>query len=621
MCGIFGYINTNGIDIDADILRMARDTLIHRGPDSSGEYTDGVSYLGFRRLAILDLSPQGNQPMSNESGTTWIIFNGEIYNFIELRLELESKGHHFRSTSDTEVLIHLYDELGVEMFKYLNGMFAIAIYDQLKGEIILCRDRLGKKPLFFWHHDHTLAFASELRALRSLPGFPSEFDRETIGLYLRLGWVPSWKCIYPGVQKLPPGTYVRFSIKLNQLEDPIQYWALPQVDINTELSENEWLDQIEDLLWDATRIRLRSDVPLGVFLSGGIDSGLIAAAAKRQTNGNLISLTINFPDWAENEWVLAEKTANKLGIIATNEILHANGMELMPDIMAHFDEPFSDSSALPTSLVCEAARKTMTVAISGDGGDEIFSGYENHVRAWQWRNLDRIPLSFREALSQYFLPITRPDSRTRRFLKRFQNPVENLGMGDKLYPFEDWINSYIRPEYRLSDADIVKIWKENVIQWKNINPLDQIQRTDIRMYMLNDVLVKVDRMSMRHSLEVRSPFLDYRLVELALTIPPALRVKNGENKYLLRRLAERYLPDEVVHAPKRGFGIPLYNWLIQGKQQSPVKNTTLISNSENGYLVDPLGLENLWKNSHQNPNLIYPLFRMLSFDWWLQGLR
>jgi len=619
MCGIVGIARRDGIREPLAILRNARDLLIHRGPDRAGEYSSDTVYLGFRRLSIIDLSPHGDQPMSDSDGNTWVVFNGEIYNFVELREELERAGHFFRGRSDTEVLLHLYMVYGEGMLEKLNGMFAIAVYDRRQRTILLGRDRMGKKPLFYWIHDGGLAFASELRALRALPGFPSGTDPLALALYLRLGWIPGWTCIHPGVAKLPPATWLRYQVQTGGVDGPHAYWDLPKIHLDEGIPVDSWLDRIQEKLWDATRIRLRSDVPLGTFLSGGIDSSLVTAAAAGYDARNLTAMTISFPGWADNEWPLAEATAKHLGVHAVHRELDADSASLLPRVMGHFDEPFADSSALPTALICQTAREEMTVALSGDGGDELFAGYENHVRALSWAELDRVSSGPAKSIANALACMAPPDSRSRRFLRRFGYPVATLGLGGKLYPFEDWLDDCIADEYRLTHSETGRLLTEHMVEWEGSHPLDRAQRTDMRLYMADDILVKVDRMSMRHSLEVRSPFLDYRMVELALRIPPELRVHGGQNKYLLRLLAGRHVPKEVVAAPKRGFGIPLRQWLFASKSTTWLKEVATMQPTTPLDPLRPGGGKLLWDKAERNPALVPALFRILSYRWWQQA--
>ncbi len=557
--------------------------------------------------------------MTSPDGRYTIVLNGEVFNFPDLRAELESEGDTFRGHSDTEVLVHLYAKHGLECLRKVNGMFAFGIYDRLERTLVLARDRLGVKPLFYWRRGRTVAFASELCAMLKLPGFPTELSLEALGIYFRLGAIPEWISVYPGVCKLPPGCWVRFQLGTEAVDGPVAYWDLPRVEEQQGRSEAEWVDEIEALLWDATRIRLRSDVPLGMFLSGGIDSGLVAAAAVKQQS-ELSSLTISFAGESEDETALALKSARRLGLRAiTRNLDLEEGLGLLPRVMAHFDEPFSDTSALPTSMVCAEARKQFTVALTGDAGDEVFGGYENHVRAWQWRIMELIPLGWRHATGTLLAGLSEADSLPRRFFRRLGQPVGRFGLGGKLYPFEDWIRTCIKPEFNLDPDQIALLYHAHLPEWAGASSIDLAQRVDLRSYMLQDILVKVDRMSMMHSLEVRSPFLDYRMVELGLRIPSHLRVKHGRNKYLLRRLAARHLPEAVCRAPKRGFGIPLRSWLNRESNAGALLRT--LAMNRDGF-PDPLvkgGAERVWSLSQKNPVLTPAISRLLSYRWWCQG--
>lgn len=618
MCGFLGVFADRAEELDVDLLDACRDTLRHRGPDMSGNFQDRGLYMGFCRLAIVDLSSEGNQPMTSSDGRYTIVFNGEIYNFLELRAELERQGEVFKGHSDTEVLLSLYARRGIQCLEQLNGMFAFGLYDRVGRTLLLVRDRLGVKPLFYWRQGKNVAFASEVRAVRGLPGFPTAIDPQALGLYFRLGAVPEWTAVYPGLSKLAPGCWLRYHLESGRVEGPVSYWDLPPVGEEQGKSEEQWLDDIEALLWDATRIRLRADVPVGVFLSGGIDSGLVAAAAASHVNG-LSSLTIGFAGEAEDETPLALATARHLGLNATTRNVDLReGPEMLPRVMAHFDEPFSDTSALPTSLVCAEARKQFTVVLSGDGGDEVFGGYENHVRAWQWRNVDRLPLCWRHRAGSFLASLSPGDSLSKRFSRRLGQPVGRFGLGGKIYPFQDWLNGCLKPELNVDPDRIVKLYNEHMPKWVSASSIDLAQRTDLRTYLLEDILIKVDRMSMMHALEVRSPFLDYRLVELGLKVPSGLRTKNGHNKYLLRQLAARHLPEAVCQAPKRGFGIPLESWLTAGSS-ARVWATTL-TKTRDGYL-DPFvkgGAERLWNLGQVNPVLASAVARLLSYRWWCQ---
>lgn len=615
MCGIAGIVSKKPVPPDPALLERMADSLRHRGPDDAGIEIYGQVGLAFRRLAIIDLSPTGHQPMSSRDGRLCIVFNGEIYNYLELRRELEQLGHVFRGNSDTEVLLELYGRYGTGMFDRLNGMFAFALHDRVRNEVILARDRMGKKPLFYWDGPAGFAFASEIRALKKLPGFPSDLDPEALGMYIRLGWVPNSHCIYPGVRKLPPSTWLKFDCATGRVGEPQAYWDLPPPDFDHKLREEEWLEQIEVLLADATRIRLRSDVPLGIFLSGGIDSGLVAASASKAQDG-LTALTIGFDEEGYDETERAGATARHLGVRHIQRKLRlSDAQRLLLEVMGHFDEPFADSSALPTNLVCAEARKEFTVVLSGDGGDEVFAGYNNHVRAWRWRYVDIVPLAVRRLARRWLIGAGPADSLWRRIVQRMGEPVGTFGFGGKLYPFQDWQDRFIVPDFNLApDRLIVAVNRAWPAAFPN-HPVDQAQRLDLRLYMMDDVLVKVDRMSMKHALEVRSPLLDYRVVELAFRVPPRLRVLNGENKHLLRKLAHKLLPSIVSTGPKKGFGVPLHTWFF-GNNGAVFKELIMSRTSRFPEIFKHGAAEQLWKTAERNPVLSPALFQAIAYKCW-----
>lgn len=615
MCGIVGVFADPGV-VTASAFDAWRDELAHRGPDQASSAYDRGLYLGFRRLAILDLSVAGHQPMTTGDGRWTIVFNGEIYNFEDLRRELETQGVRFRGHSDTEVLLSLLSREGPSAIRRLNGMFAFALYDALERTVLLGRDRLGVKPLYLQRTARTLAFASEVRAIAHAPGVSTDVDPFALGVFLRLGFVPEWASIHRGVSKLPPGHWCRFHLDRPELDEaPAPYWELPPVgEDGMGRREAEWVDEVEALLDDAVRIRLRADVPLGVFLSGGIDSGLVAAFAARHLP-EVACFTVSFTGEPEDETPLAAATARHIGArLVTLDVDLRSGIERLPETMGLFDEPFADASALPTRLICAKAREHLTVVLSGDAGDEAFAGYSNHVRAWRWRHVDRVP--FRRGIARAAASVLPFDSRFRRFVRRAAEPVGRFGLGAMLYPFEDWQKELLAPAYRVSGEEIVRRYDLRLPEWSGATAIDQSQRVDLRSYMLEDILVKVDRMSMRHSLEVRSPFLDYRVVELGLRIPSSLRAPAGHSKHMLRLLAERHLPSEVCRAPKRGFGIPLRSWLRQPSVSDSMQ--ARLRQSVEGF-PDPFlpgGADRLWNDAWHDPARTGALTAALSWRWW-----
>lgn len=620
MCGIAGVISGSGNSPEASLLTQMSDTMWRRGPDDSGVLVHGRVGFAFRRLAIIDLTDAGRQPMETDCKRYSIVFNGEIYNYKELREKLRNQGHSFKGESDTEVLLRLYMVHGQKMLALLNGMFSFAIHDRSADKILLARDRFGKKPLFYWRYEHGLAFASEVKALRILPGFPSEFDQRALSFYWRLGIIPSWTCIYPGVSKLPAACSMEYSIEKGQLSDPSSYWNLPPAYEDESLSKSSVIDEMEHLIGDATRIRLRSDVPVGVFLSGGIDSGLIASFAATE-NSNIQSYTIGFPGWSGDESQLAAATARRLGLNLT--IRNLDEPELisaLPALMAHFDEPFADSSALPTHLVCAEAGKFNKVVLSGDGGDEVFAGYKSHWRASRFQKIELVPLFIRQLISRSARPLLPPDARINRFAKRFGRPIGSTGLGATLSPVGDWMDRYIDPAFLQPEELISAEIDIRFSRTAASSAIDHSQRTDLGFYMPDDILVKVDRMSMYNSIEVRSPLLDYRIVELALRIPSRLRIRDSESKSILRCLAGKRLPDAVLGAPKRGFGIPLSKWIRDPRNAGTFRDSLLSRRKHSFDCFVAGGAERLWKDATQNPSLVPSLFQALSFQWWSEAL-
>jgi asparagine synthase (glutamine-hydrolysing) len=618
MCGFVGVVSFSGDLPDPALLSQMRDTLAHRGPDDVGEFRDARVVLDFRRLSILDLSPAGHQPMSNAEGSVWIVFNGEVYNYLELRKVLEASGCCFRSGTDTEVLLFLYEKHGLEMFSYLNGMFAFAIYDVKQGRVVLARDRLGLKPLYYWHFEGGVAFASELKALKPLRSFPRAINPTAASIYLRLGFVPGSTCIFPGVAKLPPAHYAVVHLDRPESLCVQRYW---QMDWNVkpeDRPEKFWLDHIEELLYDATRIRLRSDVPLGAFLSGGIDSGLVAAMAARVIGTDLRTFTVSFAGWSEDEWPAARLTASHLGVTACHEVLREDSLGLLTQLAAHFDEPFADTSCLPTFLICQSMRKYATVILSGDGGDELFAGYPHYPLMWNVRHLDRMPDLLRSSLFHLLGILFPDDSWVRRNSLRL---ALTAGGGWSAWysknVFEDWQTRVLKPQYQISAVDLVTQVGPSIGLGKGRTSLDRSQYADLNLMLPDDFLVKLDRMSMLASVEVRSPFLDYRFTELVSRIPPGLRVKKSNTKYLLRQLSKRYLPREVLDIPKHGFGIPTAEWVNSLQADWLLTRASACAGEFVPYT--PEGILWLREQTKSSPFLVGPLFRLLMFFLWLEG--
>lgn len=568
MCGIAGFVDFEGHEPESAAVRVRRmtDTLVHRGPDERGHYVDGFAALGHRRLSIIDLG-SGQQPMSAADGRVQIVFNGEIYNFPDVRAELEAAGHAFGTDSDTEVILHAYLEWGERCVDRLNGMFAFAIWDLGERRLLLARDRVGKKPLYVYRKGSTVAFASELKALRAGGLCPDEIDVEALDCYFSLGYIPAPRTIYTEVRKLEPA---RIRTVTASGETERQYWRLSFAD-PIERSLDDAVDEFEALLDEAVRCRLMSQVPLGAFLSGGLDSSLVVSSMSRLLDDPVRTHSIGFEEAEFSELATAKAIADELGTDHQEYLVVPKAADVLEKIAWHFDEPLADSSALPTWYVCEMTRRSVTVALSGDGGDEGFGGYtfrylphmfESRVRA-------AIPAALRAAV---FGPIGSLWPSSARLPKplRLKTIFENLAVSDAEAFYRDlvWLRrdtraAIYRPEFMQSLMGFTP--SEDVYSYyagsDAADALGRCQSTDIHVYMVDDVLVKVDRMSMAHSLEVRSPLLDHRVLEFGARLPSALKIGSRQGKLPLRALAARRLPAEVQRLPKRGFSIPAAQWL------------------------------------------------------------
>ncbi|MEZ6108106.1 MAG: asparagine synthase (glutamine-hydrolyzing) [Pirellulaceae bacterium] len=576
MCGITGGVWTDDTKrLDAATLDRMTDALTHRGPDDRGTFlvergTNGGETrpgcgLGFRRLSIIDLQT-GHQPLCNETEDVWVAFNGEIYNFVELRKRLQGAGHRFKTETDTEVLVHLYEDLGEQLFEQLNGMFAIAIWDQKHGRLLLGRDRFGKKPLYYAQQSGRLVFGSELKSLVLVPGLERSIDPRSLDEYLTYQYVPHPNSIYREVRKIPPGCWLSWTareMRQGRFWEPAwgeeRDWSLPD-------AERELVRLFED----AVRVRLRSDVPLGAFLSGGIDSSLIAAAMVRQAKQGVKTFSIGFPHPDFDESAHARVVAEALGTEHHEFSVTPRALELLPKLVEHYDEPFADSSAIPTFYLAEQTKAHVTVALSGDGGDELFGGYERYqaVRLGAW--LDRTgPVKWLAANRLWqALPA---GGRQRGVLRRWRRFAEAAACSpERRYLL--WMSIFdetrraglYRPEFiEQLDSDPADFL---VQAWRRSAPRDAVARAslaDMQTYLPCDLMTKVDIASMAHGLECRQPFLDFRLAEFAIGLPTRWKLRGRQGKWLLRRAFADWLPDSIWRRKKMGFGVPLAPWFRQ----------------------------------------------------------
>jgi asparagine synthase (glutamine-hydrolysing) len=563
VCGIAGLVGRRGEPVDPSDVRRMCQTIVHRGPDDEGVYAQGPIGLGMRRLSIIDLSG-GHQPIHNEDETVWIVFNGEIYNFPELRKGLVARGHQFYTHSDTEVIVHLYEEMGADCVTKLRGMFALALYDKRRDSLLLARDRLGKKPLYYALTNGSLLFGSEIKTLLAVaPELADRVSSEGILQYLYYSYIPDPYSAFQDIHKLPAGHLLEFK---NDNVTVRQYWDIPAYDTQTAMSEEECLAQLEERLAEAVRIRLISDVPLGALLSGGVDSSIVVALMARASAGPVKTFAIGFRNHAYNEAPYARLVAEKFGTAHHELVVDPNIEETLAYLTGMLEEPFGDSSMLPTYHVCRIARQHVTVALSGDGGDELFAGYDRYLASQQRRRFDHIPAwvgrIYRGQLHDHLPSGTYGRNlawnATLSHRDRYLDSVSFL-------PALDRERKMFSRDFLASVAQLPNPLAQFRDFYDNApaqDPLSRLLYLDTKTYLNGDILTKVDRMSMASSLEVRVPMLDHVFVEWVASLPVQWKFHNGTRKYVLKKLAERLgIPREVLHRPKQGFALPLEEWM------------------------------------------------------------
>ena len=559
MCGICG-IHAPG-RVDPEVLRRMNRALVHRGPDDEGYYTDERVGLASRRLSIIDLQ-SGHMPIANEDDSVWVVQNGEIYNFRELRADLETRGHRFTTRSDTEVLVHLYEEHGSDLFSRLRGMFAIALWDRRRDLLLLGRDRVGKKPLYYSFDGRTLLFASEIKALRQHPDLDVSLDWQALNHYFSHHYVPEPLSIFREVRKLPPGHWLE--LQSGSL-DIHPYWQLDFEHPRSETDEGWYMEQLREKLRDAVRARLVSDVPLGAFLSGGVDSATVVGLMHQLLDAPVKTFSIGFDAESFDELRYARVVAQAFGTEHHEEILQPDATDLVAKLVQQFDEPFGDPSALPTYLVSQMARRHVTVVLSGDGGDEAFAGYDSHrVQERDERFHRRVPAPLR-ALASGGLGLGARLSGQARW-RRMARAV-----GRAHQPLPGRYSNVFDPGGRrrlfaaatleqIGSMQEHEVFAAHAAAQRYPDFLSRVLAVDTATYLPGDILVKVDRMSMANSLEVRCPLLDQEVLEFAASIPSNLKRRHGVSKYIFKRVAEGFVPREIVHRQKHGFGVPLGQW-------------------------------------------------------------
>ena len=620
MCGICGLASLDGrTPPDREVLAAMSETLVHRGPDSDGSFVDGPIGLAARRLSIIDLDG-GDQPISNEDATVTVVQNGEIYNHAELRRELETRGHRFATRSDTEVLVHLYEEHGDEMLPLLRGMFAIALWDSRKRRLLLARDPFGIKPLYYRNQGGVLSFGSELKALRRQPGFSSTLDLRAVEAFLAFNSIPAPLTIYAEARKLPAGHLLAWEggdPKVRRYERP---GPVPAAQMRSE-GAGDLARELRERLRDSVRAHLVSDVPVGVLLSGGIDSSVLTAIASEESSEPVKTFSIGFEEQSFDELDRARLIAQRYGTDHHELVLRPDAAELLPRLVDVFDEPFGDSSAVPTYLVSELAAKHVKVALSGEGGDELFGGYYTYVAdrlaprlAWAARlvrpAIERLPSSSGKVSLDY---------RAKRFVR-----AAGLPPLERHHAWKEIFSADAREgllQARADGWDPVDIYRARYEETAGAEQLARFQDVDFGIYLVDDLRVKTDRASMAHSLELRVPFLDREVADFAFALPRDQRVRGLSKKRLLRRAAAPFLPDEVTKGPKQGFSIPVAAWLRNGL--GPFAREALSPAAlDSAQLLDPAAATQLI-DAHQERREDYSrqIWGLMALSLWCQRQR
>ena len=560
MCGIAGIVRRDHLPVDRRLLKRMTDSLAHRGPDGEGWHLDGPVGLGHRRLAIIDLEG-GRQPMASEDGAVWISYNGEVYNFRALRSELEALGHRFRSASDTEVVLAAYQFWGPECVSRLRGMFAFAIWDATRRRMLLARDRVGIKPLVYCWDGRCLRFASEIKAILQDPEVPRELDRDAVLEYFSYLVVPSPRTIFRGIQKLPPGCYLLCPLDGGDPEVH-RYWDLRMAP-KQQVRESDWIESLDHALREAVNTHLVSDVPLGAFLSGGLDSSSVVACMAQASANRVKTFSIGFDEADFDELAYARQVASRYGTDHVEMIVKPDVMSVLPRLSWQFDEPFADASAVPTYCVAKIARDHVTVALSGDGGDESFAGYRRYAEAMsRHRRMDALPFSLAK-------PLLRNIAAAYPLRARGHDFIEVLGLDPLARYHRQMIQQRPSTLAALLEPDVTagttpRVTPEAFVrlaaEGEGKDYLSTLQYLDVRQYLPDDILSKVDRMTMLVSLEARVPLVDHVLMEHAATIPSGLKLRDGVGKYILKQVMRPHLPRDILSRRKMGFGVPLAKW-------------------------------------------------------------
>ncbi len=623
MCGITGFANNRKSAIDRAVLERMNQAILHRGPDEDGFYVRENVGLAMRRLSIIDLA-SGQQPIHNADKTKWIVFNGEIYNYQDLRKDLEDRGHKLYTKSDTEVVLRLYDEYGEGCLQHLRGMFAFAIWDETEKSLFLARDRVGKKPLLYSHQTNgDLIFGSEFQAMLQHPSVSREVDINAIDSYMNYLCVPAPQTAFKQIRKLEPGHWLLW--KNGEIETR-RYW-LPNFSKKIKISEEDAITETTRILREATKLRLISEVPLGAFLSGGVDSSVVVALMAQESSDPVKTFSIGFDEQDFSELKYAKRVAEHVGAEYNEFIVRPNAIDVLPTLVEHYGEPYADSSAIPTYYVAKETRQHVTVALNGDGGDESFGGYERYAAMQVAELYQRFPSLLRKAFIEKPIGLL-PSSELRRSrirdVQRFVMAA-NMPRNERYYYWMSNIKDRFKDD--LYTSDFKKATQENkpfhfLEQWyrqaDGTGMLDSTLLADQMTYLPNDLLVKVDIASMANSLEARSPFLDHKVIEFAASLPENLKMRRFQTKYLLKNVAARLVPKDVIYRQKMGFGVPIGKW-FRGEMKDFVHSVLLSEKAMNRGITDP-ALVRVWIEHHETgvADHTHHIWALLMLELWFQ---
>jgi asparagine synthase (glutamine-hydrolysing) len=620
MCGIVGIVRNDGKPVDEELLARMNNAIRHRGPDEDGFYVNGSTGLAMRRLAIIDLK-SGQQPIHNRDRSAWIVFNGEIYNYLELREKLEKLGHTFYTNSDTEAIVHAYDQYGTDCPKHLRGMFAFAIWNERTQELFLARDRVGKKPLLYAEVNGQLIFGSEFSALLLHPDISREIQPEAIDYYLSFMAVPAPLTVYKSIRKLEPGHWLRWR---NGNVERQRYWE-PDFTKKIDISEEEAGERTIEILREAVRVRLMSEVPLGAFLSGGIDSSAVVALMSQESSERVKTFSIGFEEQDFSELHHARRVAEHVGAEHHEFIVRPDAVEILPMLVEHYGEPYADSSAVPTYYVAKETRKHVTVALNGDGGDESFAGYERYIAMGLTEKYRKVPSFLRESVIREAVNLLPTDPTKRSKIKSAQRLLAVVAR-PKTGRYMHWMSTFndelkaplysdfFREQTRDANAlGILDTWFKRA---NGIGMVDALLLTDQMTYLPNDLLVKVDIATMAVSLEARSPFLDHHVIEFAASLPQNLKLRRLTGKYLLKKVLRKLLPSENLTRRKMGFGVPIGHW-FRGKMQPFLREVVLSDKALRRGLFKPEAVKHL-VDSHTRAERDYShqLWTLLMLELW-----